>query len=445
MIGLSAYVAIAGGLLIALWKHPGVALAGVLCMFGLEQWGQATTTFFAQHQTATNYLIGGILVLALLSQGLKGGFSLFDNYPTVGWLTLALFSYAFASTIWAPRPDLSMNIWVGRLPYVLTVIVLAPLLLKKASDIETSFKALLLMGSSLALLLLAFVSWESRMIVLEHGRGNPLAVSEMGGLVALAAILANPWPTSKLWKVARWVIVALCLILVVRSGSRGQLLGVFAIAACCWPVGYQMKSSRQLVAWILLLVFLGGITIWALQEFWGKREMYYAGGNRWSEQAMGDAMSGRFDQGLYLVSLWYKSPETILFGLGNSASFDPRILGIYPHFVPLEILAEEGLIGAVIFMSILYVTARSSLRCYRRVCMISSERLVFATILGMFLFTLLLAFKQGSLLGNLDLFMFAIILAKYEGCLEQEQTTERWKESRSEPGIDIACQYPIFR
>ena len=39
MMGLGAYAAIAGGLFIALWKHPGVALAGVLCMFGLEQWG----------------------------------------------------------------------------------------------------------------------------------------------------------------------------------------------------------------------------------------------------------------------------------------------------------------------------------------------------------------------------------------------------------------------
>jgi hypothetical protein len=86
MTGLSAYVAIAGGLFIALWKYPAVALAGVLCIFGLEQWGQATTTFFAQHHTATNYFIGGILVLALMA-GREERFSLLAGYLTVGWLT----------------------------------------------------------------------------------------------------------------------------------------------------------------------------------------------------------------------------------------------------------------------------------------------------------------------------------------------------------------------
>src|SRR5688500_12257846 len=105
MIGLSVYIAIAGGLFIALWRYPAVALAGVLCMFGLEQWGQATTTFFAQHQTATNYLIGGILVIALAVQGIKRGFRIFSDYPFIGWLTLALFLYAFISTQWTPRPD----------------------------------------------------------------------------------------------------------------------------------------------------------------------------------------------------------------------------------------------------------------------------------------------------------------------------------------------------
>ena len=53
MVGIAAYAAIAGSLFFALWKYPAVALAGVLCMFGLEQWGQATTTFFAQHHTAS--------------------------------------------------------------------------------------------------------------------------------------------------------------------------------------------------------------------------------------------------------------------------------------------------------------------------------------------------------------------------------------------------------
>ncbi len=97
-MGLAAYAGIVAGLFVGIWRYPAVALAGVLCMFGLEQWGQATTTFFAQHQTATNFLIGGFLLFALVIQCVRRGFSIFAGYPAIGWLTLALFLYACLST-----------------------------------------------------------------------------------------------------------------------------------------------------------------------------------------------------------------------------------------------------------------------------------------------------------------------------------------------------------
>jgi len=427
MLELCAYAAVAGGLFVALWKHPAVALAGVLCMFGLEQWGQASHHFFLQNPAFTNVLIGGILVLALISKVLKGE-SLFENYPATGWLVLALFSYACVSAIWAPRPDLSFDVWSGRAPYVLTLIVLAPLVISQSSDLQVSFKTLILVGSFLIILLLAFVSWDSRLIVLGEGRGNPLAVSSMAGMVALVAILVDVWPSSKLWKLLRWVVVILCMILIVRSGSRGQLLGAIAVAVMCWPLSRKGTSLKHFLSLLCLVLFLGGITSFALEEFWAEKSSYFAGGSRWSEEAMAGAMVGRFEQGLYIVGLWLDSPETIFFGLGNSASYDPRILGIYPHFVPLEILAEEGVIGASLFLMILYVTARSALRCYRFVYLDPKERSIFAGLLALFLYTFLLSLKQGSLLGNLEPFMFAIMLGKqaklYEGHNFQEHSVE---------------------
>ncbi|MBI5316140.1 MAG: hypothetical protein HZB34_09230 [Nitrospirae bacterium] len=444
MIGLISYLAIVGSLLLALWKYPAVALAGVLCMFGLEQWGQATHPFFAQNQTFTNYAVGGILLLALTFKLLKGQ-NLFANYTAAGWLVLGLFSYTFVTAIWAPRADLSLNVLLSRWPYVFTIVVLTPVIISSRNDLQTSFKAFILTGSLLTLLLLIFVPWEARTIVLEYGRGNPLAVSGMAGMVALSAILADPWPSSRIWKITKWIVAALCVILVIRSGSRGQLLGLICLSALCWPISRRMKDVKQFVFWIALVLFLTIITTWALQEFWAKQERYYAGGNRWSEQAMEGALSGRFDQGLYLVRLWFNSPETVVFGLGNSASYDPRILGIYPHFVPLEILAEEGLIGFAIFLAILYVAARNALQCSRLVRLDPKERSIFAALLAMFLYTLLLAFKQGSLLGNLEPFMFAIILGKYAKlCLSdtsQVYTTEFAEESSPQ----TFGKYPVLR
>src|ERR1700704_5928767 len=425
-MGLTAFAVIAGGLFITLWKYPAVALAGVLCMFGLEQWGQATTTFFLQHHTATNYLIGGILVLALTVEGVKKGFSLLAGYPSVGWLTLGLFLYAFASAQWAPRSDISLDLWASRWPYVISFIVLSPLLITQSRDLQAANIGMLVFGGFLTILLLFFVEWEHRRIVLGHEFGNPLAVSTMAAMVVFIAVLADPWPESRWWVPIKWALVALCLALIVRSGSRGQLLGVIAISAACWPISRRIENSKQFLGWVCLLIFLSGITIWSLQRFWAERETYYAGGSRWSDQAMGGAMSGRFDNAILLVQHSYQSVETIIFGLGNSASFDPRILGIYPHFVPLEILAEEGLIGFALFGLVLYSTARNAFKCYSQLNATPVNRKIFAALLAVFLFTLLLSLKQGSLLGNLEPFMFAIILGKHSKIfLERQVVADR--------------------
>ena len=129
---------------------------------------------------------------------------------------------------------------------------------------------------------------------------------------------------------------------------------------------------------------------------------------------MQGAMSGRLEQAFRLTRLWYGTPETLLFGLGNSASFDSRILGIYPHFVPLEVLAEEGVIGFTIFLLILFLASKVVLQCYRYAQRFPSERPIIACLIATFFYSLLLALKQGSLLGNLELFMFGILLGKYE-------------------------------
>jgi hypothetical protein len=421
-----------------------VALAGVLCMFGLDQWGQATTTFLAQHQSLTNFIIGGALVLALITQIAKHGLSVLAGYPLVGWLTIALFLYAFTSAQWAPRSDLSLEVWNLRWPYVVTFIILSPLLTAHARDLESANVGLLLIGGLLTALLLFFVKWESRTIVMGNGFGNPLAVSSMAGMIVLVAILADPWPASRLWSSIKWMLVAMCLVLVVKSGSRGQLLGIVVIAAACWPISRRIENARQFLGWTCLLLFLAGITSWSLQEYWGERETYFAGGNRWSGQAMEEAMSDRFTSAFRLLRFWFDSPVTVFFGLGNSASYDPRILGIYPHFVPLEILAEEGIVGATLFSLILFVTTKTAIHYHAIPYLTPAERATFSALIGMFAFTLLLALKQGSLLGNLEPFMFAIIIGRLKYFQKVEDPQRQRKGDRLAQSVRLDGRYPIL-
>ena len=134
----------------------------------------------------------------------------------------------------------------------------------------------------------------------------------------------------------------------------------------------------------------------------------------------------------------------MLIGLGNSASYDPRILGIYPHFVPLEVLAEEGLIGFGLYITILFCSMRSCLRCFRNIANEPRERLLLGGLVGLYMFTLLLSFKQGSLLGNLEVFMLSIILGRYERILSWNRALDEIEEeSEGRPTAPLTKQPPL--
>ena len=436
MIGIAAYATIVAGLFISLWRYPAVALAGVLCMFGLEQWGQATTTFFAQQHTVTNIMIGGMLVLALGVQGVRKGSSIFAGYPPVGWLTFALFVYAFASTQWAPRSDISLNLWANGRSYLITFLVLSPLIVTETKDLRSAYTALLLIGGTLSILLLFFVKWETRRIVLDHGLGNPLTVAAMAGMVVLIAILADPWPQSKLWLPCKWVLVALCLALVVRSGSRGQLLGVIVLSAACWPLSRRIAGPRQFIAWVFYYCSLLGSQPWHCGRSGQNKKRITL------EEVDGTSKRCRAQCPVVLTRL------CIYFGFGTvlqDNTFWSWEFGIIrpthtrhlSAFVPLEILAEEGLIGIILFLLILSITAKNALRCYRHIQKSPSERPIFAVLVAMFLYTLLLALKQGNLLGNLELFMFGIVIGKYD----QWRLTIRLREHQAESQENSELKY----
>jgi hypothetical protein len=276
-----------------------------------------------------------------------------------------------------------------------------------------------------------FVKWEARRIVLQHDLGNPLSVAAMGGMVALILILADPWPESKVWFPVKWALVAICLTLIVRSGSRGQLLGVLVVSVACWPISRRLIHLKQFAFLAFIILFLGTATNYAFQEFW-VQESYGKHAARWSEQSAQDDISGRLSNALFLVRLWFSSPETVLLGLGNSASYDTRILGFYPHFLPLEILAEEGLIGFGLYTLILYCAWGSTFRSLRIVANMRKERLLLGGLAGLFLFTLILSFKQGSLLTNLEPFMLAVVLGRYERILLWNRASQETVNGESE-------------
>lgn len=409
MIATVTYVAIVVSLIVAIYRRPSVAVAAALCMFGLEQWAQAMVPFFTQHSAFTNIVSGTLVVFGVaLVLFRQRGISL--NYSATGWLVLILFFYAFTSLLWTPDFEKALSVWWERLPYLVTLLVLAPLLINDLSDVKAVGWSVLLLGGALVIVILIFGEWHGRKIVLAGAvtdkGGNPLAVAEMAGYVAFAAIFLPVMKPAVIHRVLRWLLVGACLVLAVKSGSRGQSLGILITAVSFLLFTLPSKSAPHAfwtAAGIVTVLILGG---WALTHF--------AESDRWTSEGLEESGAHRSTNAEIMLTHWYSSPEVLFFGLGNSAAYDHRLVGYYPHVVPVEIVTEEGLIGCGLFVAILYLATRGLIRVYRIVKHDESNRGMVLTLGAWFAYLLLLAFKQGSMLGTLNLFLFATMLNKYE-------------------------------
>jgi len=400
-------------------KYPPVALAALLCLFALKQWAQSVNAFFSLHGTLTNYLVASIVIVALVVMFFRNK-PILASYPPAGWLVLALFSYSLMSILWVSNPEITYKVWLIELPYIITIILLSPLLISSTESISEGLMAFLPLGTLLALLLLFTSKWTDRGVELMgisrlRSQGNPLAVAEMAGYLMSAVVLLNFKGKWRTWQFLRWFIAAACLALAAKSGSRGQFFTMMLAAAVYLPMSRRITNPLHVVVLIVGLTFLAILGDWAFHSF------STAGDLRWQTAKMQQDVSGRFTAAFKLLEVWYKSPSAIMFGLGNSASFDPSIIGFYPHVVPLEILGEEGIVGFFLFLTSIGITLRSIFRSYKIVRFDSSKRGILAVIGAIFSFELLLCLKQGSMFGSPYLFAFMIILGKYELLLVSEQ------------------------
>jgi len=412
------YVAIILSTVIATLRKPPVALALVFCMFGMEQWAQSVHPFFTQYHTLTNILVGAVLVFALCVDMFKRGGTL-HSYPTVGWFAIALYVYALVSTLWAPTQANSLDVWSKTWPYIITVVGLTPLLIKRPEDLHAALNAVLPLGAALVVLLLYTSRWEDHHIVLQANQGfaygNPLAVGTMGGYVAIIAILQNFKGRSYVWQLLRWVVVAVSLVMVIQTSSRGPFIFMVLVTILFIPLSRSIRNMRMFLAVVITILMVLFIVDHVYDAYRDLEDV------RWGYEKIEADIMGRVNSAIILLDKWFSSPATILFGLGNSASYDPRIVGIYVHIVPLEILAEEGLIGAVLYLSILFSTLCSFRRSFRMVRYDPMAKGALATIGALFTYELLLTLKQGSLLGMPYMYAFAIIIGKLERQLAAAQ------------------------
>jgi len=402
-------------MLLSFWK-PAATLGLLFTMFGIEQVVQSRSSLFLGNPALVNYAAGALVAVALANAVMMGR-KVLARIPTVYWVTAALFAYALVSLLWSADTEHTLPVWRMVWPYIVTVIFLGPLLIIDPEDLRTALYAMLAVGTIALVLMFADPNWQGRYIELDRGPeigsislkyGNPLVVASLGGYVAIVAILLNFKGASRFWQAARWLVVAVALANSIRSGSRGQLLALLIAIMVFLPISRRFVSVRGVVT------TFGAIAAFVVLAYWAHD--LYAERYRWEWDTMYHSYyEGRVYPVIEIMTIWINSsPINWIFGLGNSYSYDPNVLGGYPHVVMIEVLCEEGLIGFVLLWSIVILAFRSVKRIYPYVREHPEARGLLAAVASLFLFEVVLSFKQGNMLGSQTAFAFAIILGRTE-------------------------------
>jgi hypothetical protein len=415
MIGLASYGLLLAMLTVATLRAPIVALAGILCLFGLEQWGQNSSALLVQHQVATNLAVGGLVLLGLSIRAMRSE-CLVCRWTPAATLILALYGYAFCTLAWTPDVGVGLEQWRKHTPYLLTIVVAAPLLAGKLDDVRLAFSWTVFVAAVLCALALTLGTWGARGLLVYgsplENETNSLAIASMGGTMLVAATLSLQQGQPLLKKALFLIAIPLALAVILRSGSRGQLIAAGLAVLVAWPLAYPQKHLGSLAMW------MGGVALVAVVGWWAA-DYVTVDAARWSAEKTSGDVEGRLHGALTLLSLAMAHPLTFLFGLGNSSAF--HYIGAYPHITPLEELAEEGLIGTGIYAGILYVTGRSILRLLRVAARSSDTnmRAGVAVLGALFLFEFVLTMKQGSLLSCYFAFVYSMLLSRVEALTAQ--------------------------
>jgi hypothetical protein len=416
MLGLITYLLILLTLLIGTWRRPAVGLGAVLCLYGLKQWGQSSTSFFSEYRQFTNYAVFIICVLGVI-RAARTRSCVFCSTSTTAMLVLTMYAYAFVTISWAPDPQMSLDQWITSAPYLITITLLAPLLLSDIDDARTAFVATAFAGAAICALALAFGTWGDRgLVVFGHAalqddsniyryETNPLALSSMAGTVFLICALSLGRPNGLVMRLFAMACIPITLAVILKSGSRGQIIASGAGLVVALPIAFRPKDGRSFATLIFIAVLVLGLGWWAAS-------FVDLNSSRWSNTQASQDVEGRFAMAQALLGASTSNFLTTIFGLGNSSAF--KVVGFYPHITGLEVIAEEGFVGATIYFSILFMAFRSVKRISGYLKMNDSQRNGLAILAGLFVFELILSWKQGSLLFSVYVFAYAIALARLE-------------------------------
>ncbi len=410
LVGLS----IGLGVLYALWRSQW-ALLPVVLMFPAEQLLQVYIPQLLAMGPLVNVLVAAIVASALITKVGRGEPLAFGAFNGVSLPIFILFVQTFASTTWSPVSESTFGLIRYGLPYTLLMVAAAPLLVSRIDQLSRLLVGLMLLGLLVVVLILINPSakFYSGRLVLQLGdtgaMGNPLATSELGGMIAIIAALVHVRKGSRVLTLVRVSAFFAGLGIAVASGSRGQVYATLAAILLTFPLARKLKNPSQ------FFVTTAGAGVFAMVAMTVVRFFVTdKNASRWSLDLALAGVSDRMVRVNTLMEAYLDAPGSWFQGLGFNAFTAVWGQSSYVHNLPVEVLCEQGLLGFTMLMIAFVSVVRAAWRLMSMEAEDPTGRATVAILIAMMLFHGILSLKQGAYYGGSSLFMFMLLTKRLE-------------------------------
>jgi O-antigen ligase len=213
-----------------------------------------------------------------------------------------------------------------------------------------------------------------------------------GLLISIALLLSG----SALWlRVTALASVPVLGLAIMASGSRGPVLGLVAGAVVLGACAMRSREARRRLLWIAPAAGVGGVLVTQLVPGQSITRVF--------SFLTGHGSDTRGEDRLALYHLaWRAFADHPLAGIGTGgfASIGGKLYE-YPHNLLLEVGAELGLPGALLFLGLIGVGVVTALRMVRS----GTRRIDASFALGLLVFAVLNSMFSGDITGNGDIWL----------------------------------------
>lgn len=418
-LGVLILLAVAAGAVYVLFR-PQWALVLVLTLHPLKQLVQSYLPAFAVNSPMFNFMIFGVVVLAVLARILRRDGALTGYASRVSVPIWILYGLTLFGALYSPASGNAFDLIKSGAPYWLMMVLLLPLVMVSLDDFRRVAPALMVVGTIICVLIFVNPSasfYTGRLTVnigqslgVRDLRGNPLATASMGAQVAMIAVLFRPESRAGLFNLLRVAALVAGLGLAIASGSRGNVVIAAAVAVAFFPLARRVADVRQ---FFLTAAGFATLAIAMLMTFRIFLSRDAGQQQRWDISMWSAPLEARIVPISSLFNAYASSPVHWLFGLGTNAY--SSVLNVkegYAHNVVAELLCEHGLFGLGLAVLAVFFSVRLGRDLWRMYANDPPRRAAVATLLALCMYMLLLYMKQSTFVVAPDLFAVWIIMAK---------------------------------